>query len=160
MKNATRKTPNWLIYVMFVSSIAGAQNAPRDQKDWAQANMPNKCYANEHEIAQCLSQLRLEEEAKLEGLASKVRAALEEVQRKPFDDLDDEWKKYRQASCEFDSALAAGNSKSSRFANCMLTHAQFRVRVLSQYLACITTGEYGNGVGLYMFEFGLAGAGN
>ena len=160
MKNAIRKTPIWLIYVLFVPSIACAQNASLDQNAWAKANMADKCYANEHEIAQCLSALRIEEEAKLEGLRSKVRAALEEEQREPFDDLDDEWKKYRQASCDFDSALAAGNSKSSRFAGCMLTHAQFRIRVLSKYLACITTGEYGNGTGLYMFEFGLAGAGH
>jgi hypothetical protein len=116
--------------------------------------MAEKCYANERELAQCFSQLRIEEEARLAALRSKVRAAIEEEQRKPFDDLDDEWKKYRQASCEFDVALAAGNSKSARFGNCMLTHTQFRVSVLSKYLVSVTTGAYGNGVGLYMFEFG------
>jgi len=159
-KNANGRTLNWPLHVLFVSNIACAQNAAPDQTVWAQATMAKKCYANEYELAQCLSQLRIEEEAKLEGLRSKVRAEVEEEQRKPFDDLDDEWKKYRQASCEFDAALAAGNSKSARFGNCMLTHTQFRVSVLSKYLAGITTGRYGNGVGLYMFEFGLAGAGD
>jgi hypothetical protein len=133
MKNAIRKASNWLNCVLLVSTMAYAQNSTVDQKEWAKVAMAEKCYGNEYEIAQCLSQLRIDEEAKLDELRLKVRAAIEEAQRKPFDDLDEEWKKNRQASCDFDSALAAGNSKSSRFASCMLTHTQFRVRVLSKY---------------------------
>jgi uncharacterized protein YecT (DUF1311 family) len=158
MKMAICNVPNWLVCVLLVPTMAWVQSASVDKTEWAKVVMADECYANEYEIARCLSQLRLEEEARLKELRSKLRATLEEAQRKPFDDLDDAWKKHRQASCDFDSVLAAGNSRSSRFASCMLTHTRFRARVLSIYLTGISSGEYGNGIGIYMFESGLVSA--
>jgi uncharacterized protein YecT (DUF1311 family) len=151
------KLTSYLILIgLFASSIGlgivSAGEVTSDKKQAVQPVMPTKCDANEYELAQCLARERIDEEARYEAMRARVRAALRGAQVQAFDDLEVEWTKYRQASCTFDSARAGGSSQSTRAGKCLLTYTQHRLRTLTKYLACITTGECGNGVGLYMIE--------
>lgn len=150
MSKSNRRILNWVICAL--ACTAASALPPRAVQ---RAELPDGCDANEYELAQCLSRVVIREEARLAEWRAKVRAALHDYQRQPFDALDDAWKKYLQATCEFDNTGAAGNSASTRFGFCKLTLMRLRSEALSKYLGAITTGDCGNDVRLFLIEYGF-----
>ena len=152
-----RRILNCLMSAALSVAAFGATPASASDEPKPGLDLPDTCYANELELSRCLAALADQQEAKLDAMVAKVRAELlQDRARKAFDDLHEEWKKYRHASCDFEYSLAAGNSAATRYSQCMLDQTRFRISMLGRYFVAITTGECGNGVPLQMIESGAA----
>jgi uncharacterized protein YecT (DUF1311 family) len=157
MNESYRRILNCLISAAFTVAVFRAADAAAKDEPAPGLELPDQCYANELELSRCLAALADEQEARLDTLVARVRAELlPDRGRKAFDDLHEEWKKYRHASCDFEYSRAAGNSASTRYSQCMLDLTRFRLSVLGKYLVAITTGGCGNDVWLQMIESGAA----
>ena len=143
-----------LACALFICS-AGQADSTSPSSKLPHLELEDNCHANEYELAECFAKLSERTDAELTELRFRIRTELEESQRKPFDELYDAWKAHRQASCQFDVALAAGSSASARFGFCVLTQTQLQIRALSKYLDALRTGECGNDIRLFMIELGL-----
>jgi uncharacterized protein YecT (DUF1311 family) len=69
-------------------------------------------------------------------------------QRSPFEKAHSAWLEFRNASCEFDAAGAAGNSRAFRRAACIHAYNKSRIALLAEYSECLK-GGCSNDVQLY-----------
>ena len=109
------------------------------------------CDANELTLAEC-ERKKMEHSSKyLAALSAKVVKALPLPDESAglFQKANALWLRFRDASCKFESAGAAGNSSSFRYAACVHSYNKSRIELLSKYHYCLTDGECASDLQLY-----------
>jgi hypothetical protein len=155
MNESIRRILNCLVCALSVVEVARADIAGKPLT-LPRLELSLACRENEYELAKCFSELITREEARLDELRAKVHSALpDDRQHKSFEDLEEAWKKYVEASCGFEHAGAAGNSASALFGYCKLTQTQLHLQALTKYLRAITVGGCDNDVRLFLIEYGF-----
>jgi uncharacterized protein YecT (DUF1311 family) len=140
-----------LIYVAaaFASAMANAQTPPATSPHYVETERRSDCQQNALAMARCESNLAEHSGEYLKVLVEKVKAALPFPERiSSFEKVQESWLHFREASCGFDSELAAGNSRGYRYAACTHSYKKARIVLLEKYLSCLK-GECSNDVQLY-----------
>jgi uncharacterized protein YecT (DUF1311 family) len=137
------------LIAMVACTLANAQSSPSTTGPYVELKDSPDCQANALTMARCESTRAEHSGSYLKFLVEKVNAALPFSDRVPsFEKAQEAWTKFRNASCDFDSELAAGNSRGYRYAACTHTYNKARIVLLEKYLGCLK-GECSNDVQLY-----------
>jgi uncharacterized protein YecT (DUF1311 family) len=147
--------PHRRLLIYFIAAVAGgmanAQPPPATSSHYVEAEKRPNCQENALAMARCEANLAEHSGDYLKVLVEKVKAALPFPDRIPsFEKVQESWLNFREASCGFDSELAAGNSRGYRYAACTHSYNKARIALLEKYLSCLK-GECSNDVQLYYF---------
>jgi uncharacterized protein YecT (DUF1311 family) len=137
-----------LIAVVF-GAMANAQSPLATNSRYVEAEKRSDCQENALAMARCEATIAEHSGDYLMALVGKIKAGLPFPARIPsFEKMQDSWLNFREASCAFDSELAAGNSRRYRYAACTHSYNKARIALLEKYLSCLN-GECSNDVQLY-----------
>jgi hypothetical protein len=133
---------------LLACSLANAQ-APSPATNYVDSKNAPKCQENALTLSRCEAARAESSENYLKVLTQKVIAELPFPDRaSSFQRANDALLKFRNASCDYDSELAAGNSRAYRYAACTHSYNKARIVLFEKYLSCLK-GECSNDVQLY-----------
>jgi uncharacterized protein YecT (DUF1311 family) len=116
---------------------------------YAEPKAGKNCDANEGTLAEC-EKKKMEHSSKyLAALNGKIAKALPADSAKLFQRASALWLQFRDASCQYDAAGAAGNSRDFRYAACAHSYNKSRIELLSKYAYCLDGGECAEDLQLY-----------
>ncbi len=145
-------TPNRRLLIYIIAAVAGTiANAqpPPATTHYVEAERRPDCQKNALTMARCEATLAEHSGDYLKVMVEKVKAALPFSDRIPsFEKVQESWLNFREASCGFDSELAAGHSRGYRYAACTHSYNKVRIKLLEKYLSCLK-GECSNDFQLY-----------
>jgi uncharacterized protein YecT (DUF1311 family) len=134
--------PHRRLLICVVAAVAGAmahaQTPPATSSHNIETERRPGCQENALAMARCEANLAEHSGDYLKDLVEKVKAALPFRERIPsFEKVQESWLTFREASCGFDSELAAGNSRGYRYAACTHSYNKARIALLEKYLSCL-----------------------
>ena len=114
---------------------------PADRAHAAEAHrLPAGCDENELTLSRCLQSEVEALESRLAQDRDRITAKFLPEQLEPFEAMEAAWFEHRNATCNFDSALASGNSRASRYSFCRRELTLERTQLLERYLSCLDGG--------------------
>ncbi len=141
----------WACVLAFLSTSGTALAQPSHGKPLGAYEEPAVapgCDANALTMSKCEARRAEHSERHLNTVNAAITDQLPAERRTAFQKTHSIWLQFRNTSCEFDAAGAAGNSRAFRRAACVHAYNKSRIALLAEYSACLE-GGCSNDVQLY-----------
>lgn len=116
---------------------------------YSEPNLGTNCDVDTNEAAKCMDRISAYSNKFLKEITDNIGKSISKDQLEPFNESNQYWYRFRDASCEFDVADTGGTSKRIRFKDCIHSYNKRRIDLLSKYLYCIRGGDCPNDLRLY-----------